>query len=340
MGNTYSQENLRYDKDPIPQSSGHKSDISGENGSKLDANSQKIQHSDAEDDSSSVNSETEREQLDIHSLEDINKIGFENNQPYSFSDYSCDKYDIKDHDIKNHSTISSNYENIALDIKQDKVENTVPVFLRWKGDNKNVYVTGTFTDWGKKIPLNKSTNDFTVLINLSKGTHKFKFYVDNEWKCSDELATATDSSGNLFNYIEVSETCLSSVLQNDKQSSLTEHRVNKPPETYTNEIPAFLHAALENNAHCMFPESYIPPSLPPHLEKVILNSNSTMKDDQSVLPNPNHVVLNHLAACSIRNGVLAVSVTTRFRSKTNYRINFFESVHDKIVLCLMNILIL
>ncbi|KAG5513182.1 hypothetical protein PMAC_001552 [Pneumocystis sp. 'macacae'] len=314
MGNTYSQENLRYDKDSISQNSGHKNDVSRESRPKLQVNSQKIQHSDVEDDSSSVNSETEREPLDIHSLEDINKIDFENNQPYSFNDYSGAKYENKDHDIKDHFTILPDYENITLDIKQDKGD-TVPVFLRWKGDNHNVYVTGTFTGWGKKIPLNKSTNDFTVLINLPKGTHKFKFFVDNEWKCSDELATATDSSGNLFNYIEVSETCLSSVLQNDKQSTLTDHRVNKPPETYTSKIPAFLHIALENNAHCMLPESYIPPSLPPHLEKVILNSNSTMKDDQSVLPNPNHVVLNHLAACSIRNGVLAVSVTTRFRSK-------------------------
>ncbi|KAG5440579.1 hypothetical protein PCK2_000404 [Pneumocystis canis] len=94
-----------------------------------------------------------------------------------------------------------------------------------------------------------------------------------------------------------------------------EHGVNKPSEIYTNEIPAFLQTALENGVHRILPESCIPPSLPPHLEKVILNSNSTMKDDQSVLPNPNHVVLNHLAASSIRNGVLAVSVTTRFRNK-------------------------
>ncbi|KAG4304995.1 hypothetical protein PORY_001670 [Pneumocystis oryctolagi] len=313
MGNSHSQENLRYDKEYISQNLSNKDFVLQENPSELDEVPQKIQNSDVEDDSSSVNSEIEREPLDIHSLGDIDKIDFKNNQFYSFPNCSEDKVKDKNHNTQNHSEILPN-EDIGFDIKQDK-ENTVPVFLRWKGNNQNVYVTGTFTGWGKKIPLNKSTNDFTILIDLPKGTHRFKFFVDNEWKCSDELATATDSSGNLFNYIEVSETCLSSMLQNDKQSSLTEHFSNKAPETYTNNIPTFLHTALENNAHCIVPELHIPPSLPPHLEKVILNSNSAMKDDKSVLPSPNHVVLNHLAVSSIRNGVFAVSVTTRFRSK-------------------------
>lgn len=62
-------------------------------------------------------------------------------------------------------------------------------------------------------------------------------------------------------------------------------------------------------------ECMIPPSLPPHLEKVILNTSNDKKDDHSVLPHPNHVVLNHLAASSIRNGVLAVSASTRYRKK-------------------------
>ncbi|KAF8957669.1 Protein kinase, AMP-activated, beta, partial [Entomortierella lignicola] len=57
-----------------------------------------------------------------------------------------------------------------------------------------------------------------------------------------------------------------------------------------------------------------PPALPPHLEKVILN-NVPSKEDNSVLPVPNHVVLNHLYACSVKEGVLSISVTARYRKK-------------------------
>ncbi|KIO21370.1 hypothetical protein M407DRAFT_126694 [Tulasnella calospora MUT 4182] len=38
-------------------------------------------------------------------------------------------------------------------------------------------------------------------------------------------------------------------------------------------------------------------------------------DDNSVLPVPNHVVLNHLGTSAIKNGVLAVGTTTRYHRK-------------------------
>jgi 5'-AMP-activated protein kinase beta subunit, interaction domain len=40
-----------------------------------------------------------------------------------------------------------------------------------------------------------------------------------------------------------------------------------------------------------------------------------MADDTSVLPVPSHVVLHHLSTSAIRNGVLAVGNTTRYRKK-------------------------
>ncbi|QSL66752.1 hypothetical protein MERGE_001138 [Pneumocystis wakefieldiae] len=299
MGNSYSQENLSHARDPLLDSLNDKNQGLADELFKKDGSPQKNPRPDLEDDSSSVNSEIDKEPLNVESLGDLNKTAIED----------------QGHHVQDSSIISSASENIECDGKGPNREKSVPVFLRWKGDHQNVYVTGTFTGWGKKIPLNKSVNDFTALIHLPKGTHRFKFLVDNEWKCSDELATATDSSGNLVNYIEVNDVCLSSMFQADNQTSLTEHRATKPVETYTNRIPALYDEVLENSTYRIFQETSVPPSLPPHLEKVILNSNSTMKDDQSVLPNPNHVVLNHLAASSIRNGVFAVSVTTRFRHK-------------------------
>lgn len=58
-----------------------------------------------------------------------------------------------------------------------------------------------------------------------------------------------------------------------------------------------------------------PPSLPAQLQKVLLNSKSITQDDPYILPVPNHVSLNHLYACSIRDGVMAISSTSRYRKK-------------------------
>lgn len=46
-------------------------------------------------------------------------------------------------------------------------------------------------------------------------------------------------------------------------------------------------------------------------------------DDNSILPIPNHVVLNHLTASAIRNGVLAVGTTTRYKRKVTV-LSFFS----------------
>jgi len=45
-----------------------------------------------------------------------------------------------------------------------------------------------------------------------------------------------------------------------------------------------------------------------------------LADDASVLPVPSHVVLHHLSTSAIRNGVLAVGNTTRYRKKVRYLI--------------------
>lgn len=62
-----------------------------------------------------------------------------------------------------------------------------------------------------------------------------------------------------------------------------------------------------------------PPSLPLFLSRSILNAgpNVGVKDDSSVLAMPNHTVLNHLMTSNVRNGVLATSVTTRYKKKVS-----------------------
>jgi hypothetical protein len=178
----------------------------------------------------------------------------------------------------------------------------------------------------------------SAVVDLPPGTHHVKFLVDGEMRTSPDLPTAVDDTGILVNYLEVSvdempplnrQFSTDSSSGNPKDLASSERiPPNVPTESrlhYTTEIPAYLRDFAENyNDEDMRGAGHAdnappPPSLPMMLQKVILNTSNQMKDDASVLSIPNHAVLNHLATSSIKNSILAVSATTRYKKKVcNY----------------------
>lgn len=173
-------------------------------------------------------------------------------------------------------------------------------------------------------------------------------------QCSQDLPTTVDFGNNLVNYIEVSAddipqdtaasteatgTPVASAEQPQVPSTQAEIKaaaeekekeVKPPPKTkhvlppgrYSSQIPQYLLDLdkAEDSSAYQYAASAIeklptPPSLPGFLGKPILNAATPMKDDNSVLTMPNHTVLNHLATSSIKNNVLAVSATTRYKRK-------------------------
>lgn len=81
-----------------------------------------------------------------------------------------------------------------------------PVNIMWRGKGKKVYVTGTFADeWRSKIPLRqlRPNTPFLCTLYLPPGTHRLKFVVDDRWRISNELNTASDGDGTLVNYVEI-----------------------------------------------------------------------------------------------------------------------------------------
>lgn len=186
-------------------------------------------------------------------------------------------------------------------------EGLVETVIEWKGGGHQVFVTGNFTGWKQMIPLHHIDQGlFAVVLKLSPGTHRLRFVVDGELRCSDSMNTATDSMGNLVNYMEV-------VPQQSEYTKWVDEQ-EKPKIKYTREIPEIFvnPEALDKLSSSDFTT---PPHLPPHLDGVILNANWSEKDNNSVLPVPNHVVLNHLATTSIRHNVLAVASVSRYHEK-------------------------
>jgi hypothetical protein len=170
---------------------------------------------------------------------------------------------------------------------------------------------------------------------------------------SDELPTAVDFTNVLVNYIEVSVDDIPKATSEEVAKSRVPPGVYPPqiipetdekdytpdtkepptpeedeedtiPQNFSSTVPQFLidvdrdeDSPDYQRAANIIGNTPHPPSLPMFLGKSILNGQTPMKDDGSVLNYPNHTVLNHLATSSIKNGVLATSVTTRYKRKVS-----------------------
>jgi len=203
-------------------------------------------------------------------------------------------------------------------------KSALPTVFRWEGGGGKVYVSGSFDKWAKKIPLIKSHGDFSTIIELPEGEHQYKFFVDGEWQVDQSLPTCTSPNGIVNNVINVKKSDFE-VFEALAMDSMVTHNNNvgggggenasskmqhfsgghSPPGNYSQEVPA--RKPAERHAG--------PPMLPPHLLEVILNKDTNVRCDPALLPEPPSVMLNHLYALSIKDGVMVLSATHRHKKK-------------------------
>ncbi|XP_034256235.1 5'-AMP-activated protein kinase subunit beta-1 isoform X2 [Thrips palmi] len=186
-------------------------------------------------------------------------------------------------------------------IEEPPGEKVLPTVFKWDGGGKQVFISGTFTEW-KVIPMVKSHGDFVTIIDLPEGEHQYKFMVDGEWKHDPAVKIIENGVGTKNNMVSVkgSDFEVFQALAKDSES------VSQTQQTeYCQEIP-------QNKPWEKVPG---PPILPPHLLQVILNKDTPLSCEPTLLPEPNHVMLNHLYALSIKDGVMVLSATHRYRKK-------------------------
>lgn len=181
-----------------------------------------------------------------------------------------------------------------------------PTVFRWTGAAKEVYVSGSFNNWVSKIPLNKSQNSFVVIVDLPEGEHQYKFCVDGQWTLDPSGAVATSKTGTVNNVIKVKSTDFEvfDALKWDSKNTADELS-SSPPGPYHQEAYTIKPDEKDKS----------PPKLPPHLLQVLLNRDTLISCDPTLLPEPNHVMLNHLYALSIKDGVMVLSATHRYKKK-------------------------
>ncbi|XP_017066220.1 5'-AMP-activated protein kinase subunit beta-1 [Drosophila eugracilis] len=186
--------------------------------------------------------------------------------------------------------------------EEDDIRKTaLPTVLRWDGGGKNVTISGTFSNW-KPITMVRSHQNFVTIIDLPEGDHQYKFCVDGEWKHDPKLKSVENDEGQRNNLVSVRESDFEVFQALAKDS---ENVTNYAEKEYSQEVPQAKPWEKVSG----------PPVLPPHLLQVILNKDTPLSCEPTLLPEPNHVMLNHLYALSIKDGVMVLSATHRYRKK-------------------------
>jgi 5'-AMP-activated protein kinase regulatory beta subunit len=206
--------------------------------------------------------------------------------------------------------------------------NEFPVVFKWHANNpaRHVYVTGSWDTWKRKIPLVKSTHDFSTILNLNPGRYEYKFLVDGKWMVDDTLSKTDNPMGSQNNVVTIdhADFAVFDALDRDMASSNAGEQMRKmnstgvapshdtPNDRELEKLREFTQQLPDRRD---FEKAPSPPVLPPHLLQVILNKDTPVHCDPNVLPEPSSVMLNHLYALSIKDGVMVLSATHRHRKK-------------------------
>ena len=185
----------------------------------------------------------------------------------------------------------------------------IPCVFKWSLPAKEVFVAGNFCDWGR-IPLSRSTQDFSTIVELPEGIHEYKFFVDGAWRQDPDVATVADPYGGLNNLIEVKSP--SSQLLADLSLSRSVggcSRPDSPEGSYGQDVP---NIPVRLGPHA-------PPEFPKQLTQMPLLHFNPSGDcpDQTAISSPedpSHVCLRHLYAISLKDCTILAS-PQRYRDK-------------------------
>jgi hypothetical protein len=168
----------------------------------------------------------------------------------------------------------------------------IPMVFRWELGGDEVFITGTFNNWSAKIPMARSGNDFVHIHELSRGKHAYKFIVDDEWRFTSDQHTMADKSGNINNFLDLTDFKPKFENLHDLSSTLANKYLDE--SLYGNRIPDINEYTKE------------PPPLPPHLRSIVLNYKSGV---------PQHVTLDHLYCTARKDGLMVLGMSQRYQQK-------------------------
>ena len=118
------------------------------------------------------------------------------------------------------------------------------MILTWHNKNDiDVKIGGSFNNW-ELVPMQKINDVWQFKIDLQKGIHSYKFFINNNWFCNPNIPNLIDIDGNENNIIIITESTLKyineenygelkdlykriSILEEKKEIELDKERIKK-----------------------------------------------------------------------------------------------------------------
>lgn len=192
----------------------------------------------------------------------------------------------------------------------DEMSTKTSVVFHWHHPANSVFIAGSYDGWKEVTQLKRSHADFYTIIKVPKGIHQYKFLVDGQWTFDRNEPKISHESTGTNNLLEVksSDCDAFEALAIDSGGFRSGGRNRVPPGPWSRDIPP-----RQSGGGSLLRTG--PPALPPHLMDSILNKETSPSCDPSILQEPTHVTLNHLYTRSIKDGVLVLGTTHRYRKK-------------------------
>jgi hypothetical protein len=159
--------------------------------------------------SSEVSKEERKERKPQVISQNISPITYDSDNP--FSSYEGLKSVNSKEVTRNDTSFSPNNSRLTTSSVSDDLDDPlqkVPTKFIWRGGGHTVYVTGSFANWKQWFLMSRTNVDsqeFTLSLDLPRGTYQFKFIVDKVWKFSPDLPQIKDEHCNTNNIINNSE---------------------------------------------------------------------------------------------------------------------------------------
>ena len=63
-------------------------------------------------------------------------------------------------------------------------------------------IAGTFNNWQQvEATFDEKSKEHVFSVNLTPGSHQYKWVIDGEWKCDGDRPICNDVLGNVNNFI-------------------------------------------------------------------------------------------------------------------------------------------
>ncbi|CAK9116900.1 unnamed protein product [Durusdinium trenchii] len=161
-------------------------------------------------------------------------------------------------------------------------DDCIPVVFTWTHGGQNVFLAASFNGWKDQIPMVRSGQEFSVVQELPRGVHQYKFIVDDQWRFSPDQPRMQDSSGNMNNVLDIS-TYQKFQITDDKETPGKFGQQIPDPNDYTLDAPV-VPMVLSKSIFSAIPTRLMPGQGPMNIPIHCLCDHIYLKDRSEDAP--------------------------------------------------------